>query len=69
MNKAIAKVYALTIGGSAYPYTDEERRKLVDCIPDLIAEINRLDEIARDPFVRGYVEKFGLGKTVSQEKP
>jgi hypothetical protein len=62
MNKAIASVYAITIGGSIYPYTDEERRKLVDCIPALIAEISRLDEIARDPFVKGFVERFTVGK-------
>lgn len=66
MNRAIASVYAVTIGGSAHPYTDEERRKLVDCIPALIAEISRLDEIARDPFVRGYCERFGVGKTASE---
>lgn len=62
MNGAIAAVYAITIGGSCYPYTDEERRKLVDCIPGLVAQVQRLDELLSDPFIRGYVERFGVGK-------
>lgn len=63
MNRAVAAVYAITIGGSLPPYTAEERIKLVECIPALIDEINRLEKIAHDPFVKGYVERFGVGKS------
>jgi hypothetical protein len=62
MNSAIGAVYAITIGGSPYPYTDEERRKLVDCIPALVDQAKRLEELLRDPFIRGYIERFGVGK-------
>jgi hypothetical protein len=63
MNRAIAAVYAITIGGSPPPYTDEERRKLVECIPALVDQVKRLDDLLRDPFIRGYMERFGVGKT------
>jgi hypothetical protein len=63
MNRAIAAVYAITIGSGGEPYTEEEKTKLVQAIPALIDEISRLDAIARDPFVRGYIERFGLGKS------
>lgn len=63
MNRAIAAVYAITIGGGEpHNYTSEQKDKLIACIPDLIVELRRLEEIAHDPFVRGYIERFGLGK-------
>lgn len=59
MNRAIASVYAITIGSGGEPYTAEEKTKLVQAIPALIDEIQRLEKIAHDPFVRGYVQRFG----------
>ena len=53
MNRAIAKVYAITVGGTPGP---EQDRELVKLLPDLIAEISRMDDLLRDPFIRGYLE-------------
>lgn len=69
MNRAIAAVYAISIGGGEPAnYTSKQKDKLIACIPALIAEVSRLDEIASDPFVRGYIERFGLGKTAEGGK-
>lgn len=54
MNRAVAQVYAITIGNT--PSSDESKQRLCDLVPVLVAEINRLDAIAADPFVRGYIE-------------
>ena len=53
MNHAVSRVYAITIGGTPGP---EQDRELVECIPALIDEVNRMDELLRDPFIRGYLE-------------
>lgn len=55
MNRVIASVYAITIGGDrkAGDWSDEVKTKLIDKIPDLIEEIKRLETIAHDPFVEG----------------
>lgn len=47
MNRAIASVYAITITHEGYPVTDKQKLAAFDCIPVLIAEIERLDPLAR----------------------
>jgi hypothetical protein len=57
MNRVIASVYAISIGGAralgqpGQQFTDEVNRKLVERIPSLIEEIQRLEAIAHDPLV------------------
>ena len=68
MNKAIAAIYAITIRtpvkGEVPPLTDAEKNALIDRIPALIDEINHLEKIVDDPFIRGYLERFGIKKSV-----
>ncbi len=56
MNRVVAQVYAITVSHEGGPLSDAQKTKLLDLVPVLVAEINKLDEIARDPFVRGYLE-------------
>jgi hypothetical protein len=60
MNRVIASVYALTIGGGdRADYTPEMKDKLIALIPSLMDEVSRMDAILRDPFIRGYLDRFG----------
>lgn len=64
MNQAIAAVYAISIGGGdPANYTPGQKDKLIACMPALVDEVSRLEEIERDPFIRGYIKRFGLGKS------
>lgn len=65
MNRTIAAVYAISIRGDR-PYTESEKDRLIDCIPALVDQVKRLDDLLSDPFIRGYVERFGVG---NPEKP
>lgn len=68
MNRAIASVYALTIGGGEpKDYTPEMKDKLIACIPVLVDEVSRMDALLRDPFIRGYIERFGSGSQGKSE--
>jgi hypothetical protein len=63
VNLAIAAVYAITVrhpSEADRPYTDAEKDKLIACLPALIDQVQRLEKIARDPFVKGYLERFGV---------
>jgi hypothetical protein len=54
MNPAVAAVYARSIGTD---HSDQKvRDKLIDCIMPLVAEVNRLEGLLDDPFIRGYLE-------------
>ena len=53
MNRAVASIYAITIGGTPGP---EQDAKLVALIPPLISEVNRMEKLLSDPFIRGYLE-------------
>lgn len=55
MNKAVAAVYARSIGVPR-PLSDEAKDALIDCIMPLVEEVNRMDELLRDPFIKGYIE-------------
>lgn len=54
MNRVVAQVYAITIGHA--PLDDKAKRDLLDLIPVLTAEINKLDEQLRDPFIQGWIK-------------
>jgi len=56
VNRAIASIYAISITHDGHPLTTEQKCAIADRVPDLIKEFNRLEEIANDPFVRGYIE-------------
>ena len=57
MNRVIASVYAISIGGEpgkdGQQFSDAVNARLVEKIPSLVAEIQRLEKIAHDPFVKG----------------
>ena len=55
MNRAVAAVYARSIGVQR-PLSDEAKDALIECIMPLVDEVNRLDAIVRDPFIKGYLE-------------
>ena len=65
MNRAVAAVYARSIGTD---HTDQKvRDSLIDCIMPLVAEVNRMEAILDDPFIRGYLEtrkQWGAAETV-----
>lgn len=54
MNKACAAVYARSIGVPR-PLLDKAKDDLIDCLPDLLAEVQRMEEIMQDPFIKGYL--------------
>ena len=60
MNRAIAAVYSISIGSErptdGRKYTDRDMGRLVDCIPALCDEVNRMERLLDDPFIRGYLE-------------
>lgn len=56
VNRAIARVYATSIRDEAdceRPYTDAEKDRLIDAIPGLIAEIQRLECTRKCPTCGG----------------
>lgn len=61
MNMAIASVYAITItheGG----ITQDQKNRVFEKVPALIAEIQRLEDIVNDPIIRGYLEAKAQGR-------
>lgn len=71
MNPAVAAVYARSIGTD---HADQKvRDSLIDCIMPLVNEVNRMEALLDDPFIRGYLEarkQWGTAPTVSAvEKP
>ena len=55
MNRAIANVYAISItheGG----VTQDQKNRIYDLVPALIAEINRMEKLLDDPFIAGYLK-------------
>ena len=54
MNPAVATVYARSIGTD---HSDQKvRDSLIACIMPLVDEVNRMEAILEDPFIRGYLE-------------
>ena len=65
MNAAIASVYAISITHEGGRLSQEQKDKIVDRVPLLIEEIQRLERIAHDPFVQGYLKAKESGTTFS----
>lgn len=47
MNRAIAAVYAISITHEGHPLTVEQKCRIADVVPQLIAEIERLEKLVR----------------------
>jgi hypothetical protein len=66
MNPAVAAVYARSIGTD---HSDQKvRDSLIDCIMPLVAEVNRMESLLEDPFIRGYLaarKQWVTGSTVT----
>lgn len=58
MNRAVAKVYAISTRHESRPHTPEEKDRLIECIPELISEVERMETLLRDPFIAGYIARF-----------
>jgi hypothetical protein len=59
MNRAIAAVYAISIRHSSEagkPYTDEQKDKLLECIPELVRQVQAYDELRSDPWIKTYLQ-------------
>ena len=72
MNRYIAAIYAISISHDGHALTQEQKDKLVDRIQPLCDEINRLEAIVDDPFIRGYLEAKRTGTSITltvSEKP
>lgn len=71
MNKAVSAVYARSIGVPR-PLSDEAKDALIACIMPLVDEVNRMDGILRDPFIKGYLEarkSWGTASTSTAVTP
>lgn len=73
MNRAIAAVYSISVGSkrpsNGKEYTDEDAHRLVKCIPALVTQVQRLDKLLADPFIRGYIERFGEPGAAANGQP
>ena len=49
MNRAIAKVYAISITHEGHALTVEQKCRIADVVPELIAEIGRLEKLVPTP--------------------
>lgn len=61
MNRAIASLYAISIGSRQVEgnFAPEVQKKLVEHIPHLVGEIQRLEKIVHDPLVQGALQMRG----------
>jgi hypothetical protein len=54
MNKVSAKLYALCIGTRPADFP----KRLEEVAGEMAAELNRMEKLLSDPFIRGYLERF-----------